>query len=487
VTAATRALLAVAVAIAVVVACRLWLAEALPLTDTTEARFAEIARKMVETGDFIVPQHDYGVAYLAKPPLAFWLSAAGIALFGADELGPRVLILAATLAFAAFLFRWTRAELGAAAAAAATAILLSSLLFFVAAAAVMTDMILTVCMSTALLAVWRRMHGGGVSWEVAAFVALGLGLIAKGPIAGVLVAAPLAASALLSPRSRAGLARIAWGRGVVLAALIALPWYVAAEWRNPGFLRYFIVGEYIERFLHPGWTGDLYGRAHDAPRGTIWLFFVVGALPWSIIGALGLITGRAAIRRRWGERRDLAVFLTAAALAPLALFTLSGNVIFPYALPALPPAVLAFVVLGGDAAAWQRRLPRIAVTAVIAAAAYTSLVAANGEFTARQSQRAVIAAIRSADSQSATAILYWDTRYFSADYYTRGAARVVKDAAPIEALLARREEFRLVASEKVSLPPELAARVRVAGQEAGMVLYAPPHDEPAEHAARAHP
>ena len=45
-----------------------------PFTDSTEARYAEIARKMVETGDWITPQFDYGVPFWAKPPLHTWLS-----------------------------------------------------------------------------------------------------------------------------------------------------------------------------------------------------------------------------------------------------------------------------------------------------------------------------------------------------------------------------------------------------------------------------
>ena len=57
--------------------------------------------------------------------------------------------------------------------------------------------------------------------------------------------------------------------------------------RNPGFLDYFIVGEHIQRFLVPGWTGDLYGRAHDVPRGGIWLFFLLGALPWGLLACRG--------------------------------------------------------------------------------------------------------------------------------------------------------------------------------------------------------
>ena len=61
-----------------------------PFTDSTEARYAEIARKMVETGDWITPQFDYGVPFWGKPPLHTWLSALGMKLFGVGAFGARI-------------------------------------------------------------------------------------------------------------------------------------------------------------------------------------------------------------------------------------------------------------------------------------------------------------------------------------------------------------------------------------------------------------
>jgi hypothetical protein len=54
----------------------------LPLMDKTEARYAEIARIMAETGNWVVPHIDYGVPFWAKPPLSTWASALSIFLFG---------------------------------------------------------------------------------------------------------------------------------------------------------------------------------------------------------------------------------------------------------------------------------------------------------------------------------------------------------------------------------------------------------------------
>ena len=66
-------------------------------------------------------------------------------------------------------------------------------------------------------------------------------------------------------------------------ALLVVPWYVMAEMRTPGFLRYFIIGEHFERFVIANWQGDLYGAGRPRPPGTIWLFGLLAALPWSVI------------------------------------------------------------------------------------------------------------------------------------------------------------------------------------------------------------
>lgn len=464
-------LLVAALVVVGIVACRLWLADALPLTDTTEARFGEMARKMVETGNWLTPQHDYGVPYLAKPPLAMWLSAVGIELFGAGELGPRIPILASTLALCAFVFVWTRKELGAHAAAAAITILASTLLFFVAMAAVMTDMILTACVTTAVLAFWRRVHGGAAVWETTLYVALGLGLLAKGPLAAVLIGGPILYWAVRHGRFWTLWHELKWVKGALLTAAVAVPWYVLAEWKNPGFLNYFLIGEHVQRFLVPGWTGDLYGRAHEAPLGTIWAFFLIGALPWSVLAVPALVKSRAAVRRNWTERRELVEFLAAAALTPLALFTFSGNVIFPYALPALVPAVLAAIAL------WARAQPS-GFRPVFWAAAGTVptvclvLVMAGSAYIDQHTQRSVVNAIQAHGREHGLPIYYWRTRYFSADYYSRGDARVVEDAAPLERALADHQEFYLVVAwkDRQAIPDKLGARLQQVGEISGFTI-----------------
>ena len=449
---------------------RLALAVAVPLTDTTEARFGEMARKMVESGDWLVPLHDYGVPYLAKPPLAFWLSAAGIEVFGPGELGPRVAILAATLAFVVWLHGRVRHWLGAPAAATVALVLATSVLFFVAAAAVMTDMLLTIAVTVALAAFWERYRGGSAAYEAALYVALGLGLLIKGPLAAVLVFAPLAVWAVAFGRVRAVWQRFSLIRGAALALAIALPWYVAAELRNPGFLRYFIVGEHLSRFLVPGWSGDLYGRAHDVPRGTVLLFFAVGLLPWSLVLVPVLWRARERVAAQWRIEREFAAFWLVAAAAPLLLFTFAGNVIFPYALPAIPAAVIALAALvRGHSDVIER--PRF-VLAGAAAVAAVGLAAAMGlPYIGMHSQRAVLDEISARRPNAA--VYYWGQRYFSADYYGHGQVVVLHDEAALAALVDSGSPFDLVvATRRVgALPATFLPRLRAVGEIGAMSVF----------------
>jgi 4-amino-4-deoxy-L-arabinose transferase-like glycosyltransferase len=436
----------IAAGCAVLLLCRLWLGFALPLTDTTEARFGEMARQMTATGDWLVPQHDDGVPYLAKPPLAMWLSAAGIELLGANELAPRLPILLCALLLVGATFEFTRAQRGARSAAVAAGMLASSLLFFIASAAVMTDMVLTASVAVALLAFWRRLNGGATAWGWLVFVALGIGLLAKGPLAAVLTFAPILAWSIRQRRVREVLGAFPWVRGLLLTVVIAVPWYIAAELRNPGFLEYFLIGEHLGRFLISGWQGDLYGRAHALPRGTVWLFFLIGTLPWSLLCMPVTAGARARIGRNWRDQRALVEFLGLAALCSLLLFTFSGNVIFPYALPALPFAVLIAALLtvdrDGPPPMWHANATLVTSIFLVLA----SVLAL--PFAEEHTQKPVVAAIARRAALADASLYYWRQRFFSAEYYSRGAAKTLNEPAEIEAALSADVPFALVVERK---------------------------------------
>lgn len=461
--------------IAVIFLVRLWMAVDVPLTDTTESRYGEMARKMVETGDWLVPQHDYGVPYLAKPPLAIWASAVGIELFGAGELGPRIPIFLVALAFLAWFYFWTRDEIGRNAALVGVIVLSGSLLFFVAMAAVMTDLILVVCVTAALIAFWSRMHkatSAGSEWVFWCMV--GLGLLAKGPVALVFTGVPILAWAAIYRRFKETWRRMSWFRGAVLAAVIAAPWYVAAERSHPGFLRYFLIGEHVQRFLVSDWQGDLYGPVRNLPHGTILLFVLIGALPWSIVAPIWFMRRRQSIVAGIGEHRELAVFFTLAALAPLMLFTVAQNVIFPYALPILAPAVIAVLAVVGEHSLTPGLLRKAAMFGCAIPVVLLLGATFRADWVEQESERAMLAAAQ-AGAHDLYPIYYWEHRFYSADYYSGGQAVVLTDLADLGRVILSGSDFRVVMwdDDYANLPEHLRSALLKLGEYSKKALYGP--------------
>lgn len=426
-------------AIAGLVAVRLVLMFWLPFTDTTEARYAEIARKMAESADWITPQFDYGVPFWGKPPLHTWLSAMGMRVFGVGEFGARIFIFLSGLGVlglvGAFLKRHARGEQ----ALVATCVLFSSVMFFGASAFVMTDMAMTLGTTLSMVAFFN--HATDTQqrkvWGNLFFAGLAIGLLAKGPVATVLTLMPVGLW-VLTGRRWAALRSLPWLSGLVLLLLLALPWYVAAEMKTPGFLRYFIVGEHFERFVVPGWQGDLYGTGHHQPKGMIWVYALGIFLPWTLFaGLLALRAPRVAQVVR-EDAQGWYSYLLFWAIAPLLLFTPAANILPAYGLPGLPAATLLLVSLWAavqGAPGWATKaLFGLSVGFVIAAfLALAILVRVSPDSLNLKSHKALVEAAMKVDPE--IHLTHWGGRSYSAEFYTAGKTTATTDRQQLRGLL----------------------------------------------------
>ncbi|WP_299790750.1 glycosyltransferase family 39 protein [uncultured Shewanella sp.] len=405
-----------------------------PLMDTTEARYGEMARLMVETGNWLTPLFDYGVPFWGKPPLHTWMSAAGIELFGISEFAvrfPHWLAAVGVLALAGYFAKQLRMS------AVQLAILLATTsVFYVSAGAVMTDMALTLGMTLAMVGFYLCWMGRGV-WGYAGFVGLTIGLLAKGPV--VLVLMGLAVGPWLlwqyGPVKPWKLLchRVPLLSGVALMLLLSLPWYLMAEQATPGFLQYFIVGEHWLRFVDSGWQGDLYGSAHDEVRGTIWLFFAVSALPWS------LFIPRA-LWRLWqpGSGFDKPTkFFICWMLSPLILFTFAGNILPAYVLPGIPGMGLLL------AYAWRgERIPKLEPIALtVSVLILVAVVVINLGPVREKSDKWLLA-----QRAPALATYYWKDNRFSSRFYSLGKAGLLESEEELNKAAAA--PFYLVVRDK---------------------------------------
>jgi 4-amino-4-deoxy-L-arabinose transferase-like glycosyltransferase len=443
-----------------------------PLMDNTEARYADIARRMLVSGDWVTLWFSDSQPFWGKPPLSIWVTALSFKVFGVNEFAARLPHLMIGVAVAGLVW-WHARRISSRAAWHATAWLGASSLFFVASGSVMTDMTMTLGTTLVMVGFWNALHadkpGGAVMPWCMVFGAM-VGLLAKGPVSAILWGAPIVAWLVVTGRLGLAWQRVAWLRGATVVLVLTLPWYLWAESRTPGFVEYFIVGEHWNRFVNPGWTGDLYGSAHQFPRGSIWVFALGAIAPWPLLLPVMLPARHAAPAARAAKTSDgEASYLWLWALTPCLFFTLAGNILWTYVLPGLP----AFALLAGrwTATRQRRRWAEAVVTAgVLASAAVTSgllIAARDSSHFDRRSARSLVSDFKSR-SQSGEPLYFLGRVPFSASFYSNGQARPLES---VDALPAGQVAFIVLSDARLAaMPVEQRARLTPLVHSASGVL-----------------
>jgi 4-amino-4-deoxy-L-arabinose transferase-like glycosyltransferase len=315
-----------------------------PLWEPDEGRYAEIAREMYLSGDYVTPRDDF-VRYFEKPPLVYWSETAAISIFGANEFAvrlPAALFSAAQVVVTAALAEVMFGE--AVAILAAIALALSPLFFGFARFATL-DPALAFFMTAALAAFYLSARardfgdGDGRRWFVLSAAMLALGTLAKGPVAPMLCGSIALTWILVEGRARE-IVRMPWISSIAVYGAIAIPWFALAAYRNPGFLQFFFIHEHFHRYLvekEHGWGP--------------WFFIPIvigGVWPWIFFVPLGLRKPNfpAAVSPR-SQLRFLMIWFAVIFL----FFSIPRAKLGSYILPAIP--ALAIVAGAGMAKLWN--------------------------------------------------------------------------------------------------------------------------------------
>lgn len=419
-----------------------------PLMDTTEARYGEMARIMFETGNWITPMFDYDVPFWGKPPLFTWLSAAGFELFGVSEFAARlphlivgVLILGITWILAA-----QEKNSSKDLAWLATAILATTAAFIVISGAVMTDTALTFGITLSMTGFWLSWTKQSKFWGYMFFVGLSIGMLAKGPLTLILVGISLTLWLISEKRWQRIPECLPWKGGIVVFLVLTLPWYLLAEWKSPGFLNYFIVGEHIKRFIVSGWEGDLYGTAHKEIRGTIWLYWALAVLPWTPVLIYQVTRFFKAGEEGVVSSNGYFAFLWFWMLSPLILFTFSGNILSSYVMPGLP--AFALLVAGYQG---KLRLPEkvYKIGLLIPALLIIAALLLRYELTGKEAEKKLLAVWRQQIEAPVSPLLYLHGRPFSAQFYSNGYAKEVVGSLPAVINGLKEPAFLVVAKKQM--------------------------------------
>ena len=300
------------------------------LLEPDEARYAEIPREMLASGNWLVPKLNF-VDYFEKPPLLYWANAASFRVFGQNPYAARLPCRLATLGVVLLLVLGLRKRFGDHAALASGLIFLAAPLASSLGRMNLTDGVLTFAMTISLVA----LHGfltareeGRTGRAAAALAGLGCGLsvLTKGLVGLVLPGGALLLWCAVSRRwKRVPEILMSWAPVVCL--LLTVPYFVAVEKAAPGFSEFFWIHEHFLRYATP-----------EASRGgPVYYFAAVlfaGFLPWTFFFP-GVFRRASSWRSPAAEGLSELWFASWAAVI-FVFFSLSHSKLVPYILPAAP-------------------------------------------------------------------------------------------------------------------------------------------------------
>ncbi|MGB6056501.1 MAG: glycosyltransferase family 39 protein [Burkholderiaceae bacterium] len=303
------------------------------LVPTDEGRYAEMAREMVATGDWITPRLN-AIKYFEKPPLQNWMNALTFELFGLGEWQARLWTGLCGL-LGVFLAGYAGRRLFGPRVGFNAALVLGSAAFWMALAHINTlDMGLAGMMALALCGLLLGQNPAASNgerrwWMLACWAGMALAVMSKGLIGVVLPGAVLVLYTLFA-RDWSIWKRLHLVPGVLLFLAITVPWFVLVSMRNPEFLQFFFIHEHFQRF-----TSKIHHRAGP------WYYFIpillLGILPWLGMLAQSLWQGRRDAQATGFQPKKL---LLTWSVFIFIFFSVSGSKLPSYILPIFPALAL---------------------------------------------------------------------------------------------------------------------------------------------------
>ncbi|MGB7710091.1 MAG: glycosyltransferase family 39 protein [Microcoleus sp.] len=383
----------------------LWNLGNIGLVDETEPLFAEAARQMTVTGDFITPYFN-GATRFDKPPLVYWLMAVAYRAIGVNEWAVRLPSALSAIGLTCLGFYTLSKQEGSSATDSVTdltdvrkkeegkrneeaekfphspnfplshsprlPIFLSTPWIGAALIALnpqtiawgrtgVSDMLLVSCMCSALLAFFlgytleEEREKAGFStvsssrfpnqWYLTFYVLIALAILTKGPVGIVLPALIVGSFSLYLGNFRQLWREMRPVSGILIILAIALPWFILVILANgQTYIDSFFGYHNFQRFT------QVVNR-HSAPWYFYFFVVLLGFAPWSIYLPVAIARTRFWQRSYW-RRQPRSAQLSLFALfwfgCIFGFFTISVTKLPSYVLPLMPAAAILVTLLWGD-------------------------------------------------------------------------------------------------------------------------------------------
>ena len=326
------------------------------LVPPDEGRYAEMAREMFATGDWVTTRLN-GIKYFEKPPLQTWMNALSFTVFGLGDWQARLWTGLCGIG-GVFLTAYTGTRVFSERIGFYAGLVLGSCFYWVACSQIDSlDMGLSGMMTIVLCALLLGQREGATAsenrnWMLVCWAGMALSVLSKGLIGLMLPGGILVTYTLLTMQWRL------WGRlhlvkGLILFLLVAAPWFILVGMRNPEQPAFFFIHEHWDRFFKT-----------EHHREQVWyVFFVltaVGMVPW-----LGMLVQSMVTAAKRDPKDAPAAFrprlmLLVWAVFIILFFTKSNSKLPGYILPIFPAlALLTAVYLDSGA-----RIARVVTAAL---------------------------------------------------------------------------------------------------------------------------
>ena len=297
------------------------------LLDSDETRYADMARTMLNTGNFTTLFLD-GRIFWDKPPLFFWILTLSYKIFGINEFAVRIPSVLAALTVITSVFFAVRKTISNTVAQKAALILATSVEFVIFARVSILDMIfsafITLSLLCGLMTYFVKEQNKKYFWWLF-YTLSALGVLVKGLPAAVIPFGVMLYAGIWKKNLKEFFRPVYLLPGCIIFLSIALPWHIIMyKIHGAEFVHEYFVKHHLQRFAGSSDIGREHGILYYVPT------FIVGFLPWTLPFLFGL-------KKLIGNRHnDFIVMNLAGFLFTFIFFSIAGTKLITYILLVYP-------------------------------------------------------------------------------------------------------------------------------------------------------
>jgi len=327
------------------------------VVETSEARYAEISREMLRSGDWLHPTL-LKIHHYHKPPITYWITAVAYSVFGVNAFAARFFLTVAYCAQVVIVFNLAKLLFKNELTAYYAAVIYSTLpLVLVSVRALTTDAYLNLFVLLSLYCWTKFLYAQKVSFFYLFCLSLGLGFMTKGPVIFIVPLLAIAGTWNLLPRPKLNSFHMVTGLSIFI--MFGFWWFGYLVKENWVFADYFFFHHLVDRVAH----AEVFSRKEP------WYYYLpiipLVTIPWIVIFLKQTVASPTGREGESIARRVLTWWF----IMPLLVFSIASSKLVLYILP----LAIGFSFVAGHAAINFNKV-QLLVYVIVTSLVYVALI-----------------------------------------------------------------------------------------------------------------